>query len=1630
MWEFNNDLLSWSLRKDELSLDNFNSSKEELEKTRLYSKCLDGSLYFRETDLDNTLSNLKWLDNQTWFISPTSSTYSISGTESSGNIISPDSFTYFSNYSSEFGFSQRGSFSPNKSISDTKKWIEVDLTTTTNIENINATFNTLVVDGLEVKEGQIILVKDQKTFIGLSASVDVSTFEDEYFLVLDNIINKEYFYYNQENGIYRFQNKSLVKLETFTSYEESKKTIVYTKSGVKNFDKKWSIKRKNNGFYPISSENIQFIESDSYITKNAINYNNLFEVSYNDIIKSSTQSIFLDNFTHSVPERIISIGDFGTILNYQGTYSYTLFNEKANNLNSITQTQKYYWICGDFGSLIRLNKLTLQVEHFKIDTLRNLTSISFFSDSFGCVVGEFGEIWITSNSGFEWRKIEIESLSDIRLNKVIYHFIDKIWISGNNGTLLELNLVSGTWQIKKISIRKKEEGDEFDILDNITDFIWVETNSWTITGQTKVNKQFLLLSTSGGDIIVYNLNNFISDNFLFLDFKDLKFPINSITFGNSNNIYIASNSVYYFDYTYFDYVDTENNILNTTSTKTTVLDLSVNKIKDFNNTSLLLCGENSFSKSVNYTSLNNFTDLSEPFLSILKSKFLILDYDIASKVNWFNTNGEYRLPSPASFTQSLVGTSSFLIGSNTSGDNWLDYWKDSLKTFTYLSDLSESNKVLFSTGFSYSTWPTTFTFSSSDFDPNENNILALAPTINSGTQSPYLDNGLTATASGGTYSVWSKNYLLIFKISNLNPLFRVGDVVNLSSQTINSNLLVNKILTSGTNRFIYCFIDFNNQIIEDLKLNGFVIKNLNAFNSLLDLEEKMNLHPISIGYETELSGNQILMSPKLNNFTSYYNLEMSVISNSIQIGESKYSDSFFNFGFTPNYNILDFLSNIDSNFNSSKEFKSMPKYSGIPADYTIPLEVDDNKVSIDDLVGSNKILFGQNLKFEWETFWLNTFVDLNINTNLGTFSTTKLLIIDKYFDEELGGYILQFDKKINISSSDINSIDILSRSTLLQISEDLNDLNNISRSEIIKYVDGFTYSAFSDGVDSRFSTESYSKIFLSDSDIKKNITSILYTDFTGVMRTNLINFKDKIEVNILGSFDNSGKTQIQLQESVPLIVGEILLIKFDSDLIGSFFVKSIDSDVLVTLDLNWSSNYNTGVIYLDKKDPSLYFNPSDLLPLGIDNSISSAIEIDNINYTLEGLTYSISGVDFNNFRFRFVGSLNYNTMINKYPWILESDVSSSLIGEDSNGIIFYRGIWKCGRWFGGTWYSGEWISGDWYDGIWNSNFIQFSNNQIIIDKRIVNTQSKWFDGRWYDGIWNGGTFQSGKWYKGTWNDGIWNGGIWNDGIWNSGFFRGGIWIRGTWNSGTFNRDNNESYWLDGTFKSGDFQNGRWFNGEFNEYNGPSTFGSLSSGSKKSIWENGTWVSGKFYSGRRLDTSALDLVSDVHKWSIFKSGIWNSGQFWGGLLFNTKVKSIDFRGGVVDDIQVIGASFSGVDNQFLLNGSFRIKESDEIFISDLTGSGTYSILFDKLNPLSYKVEAAEVFDNNTTLISLIGDFSTYSLPTIWNADTDLRIVSKFENTTFGSGTWYNGIFESGNFNGGIWYDGVFKGIWGI
>jgi hypothetical protein len=79
------------------------------------------------------------------------------------------------------------------------------------------------------------------------------------------------------------------------------------------------------------------------------------------------------------------------------------------------------------------------------------------------------------------------------------------------------------------------------------------------------------------------------------------------------------------------------------------------------NNELLICGNNSLLQSSTYSvtgstvSQLSFHLFDDGFESRLKSKMLFLDYDIASKLNFFTDTGEYRLPGSANI---LLGTQS------------------------------------------------------------------------------------------------------------------------------------------------------------------------------------------------------------------------------------------------------------------------------------------------------------------------------------------------------------------------------------------------------------------------------------------------------------------------------------------------------------------------------------------------------------------------------------------------------------------------------------------------------------------------------------------------------------------------------------------------------------------------------------------------------------------------------------------------------------------------------------------------------------------------------------------------------------------------------------------------------------
>ena len=54
------------------------------------------------------------------------------------------------------------------------------------------------------------------------------------------------------------------------------------------------------------------------------------------------------------------------------------------------------------------------------------------------------------------------------------------------------------------------------------------------------------------------------------------------------------------------------------------------------------------------------------------------------------------------------------------------------------------------------------------------------------------------------------------------------------------------------------------------------------------------------------------------------------------------------------------------------------------------------------------------------------------------------------------------------------------------------------------------------------------------------------------------------------------------------------------------------------------------------------------------------------------------GVDFNNPTFIMVGGMSIDDIKIKYNWFLNADVIDAVIGEDKNGLIWYKGTWNSG----------------------------------------------------------------------------------------------------------------------------------------------------------------------------------------------------------------------------------------------------------------------------------------------------------------------------------------------------------------
>lgn len=1720
MWTYNNDYQKWIAQNDSLTKDDFDYLKQELKSTRLYSRCLSGATYVSVSDLSDIYDILGDYQSRTWYVSANPSngslySYTSIPSQHASPIDKQSSTDYYTKYVKEYGLTLKNLFTPYRLIKDTSKnFYYVDVATTDVIDLALITKETII-DGIKLKNGHRVLVKNQSTNVTLLSTADPKTYFTSNYIIVQNLgATIEYQYYNNENGIYKFIDGQLIRETDLADYNQCIRYSVSVKLGDVNKDKQFHLSRLLDGYFPLTSlqQPIEFREKHNWLLRNRVDYNNLFEINYFDIIKHGTQSYNFEGVTYSIPERTISIGEFGVILNTQEGKSNIIKNKYKVNLRSITQTSKYYWICGDENTLLKVRKHDFYIDRIVLENIpttlpnvikTNLSSISFFGDLNGAVVGELNTILYTRNGGVDWKRIEIEEFIDFNYNRVLYSTNFSFFVAGNTGVLLEfVDGISGITAYKRRVSKIEDAVDEYLLVENINDIYKTTLTSWSLTysyytQSIQSSKELLFLVTNNSNVIAYDINNsfnLIGTDFIYFDFGQNYSDIRNITQRQGTNTFYftgtdpvsGNDGIFSFDISNFDFLGTGSSYSNTIVGPNATYEYSEypNEIFDYNGDQLLMCGNNSTLGVSTYSTLN-FVSLDSTFEEKLKSKLLVLDYDIASKLNFFTDAGDYRHPNAVTFSDAslISGTISFLpiqhgITSTNNGTysetNWMIYYQDSQKTFEYYSaaPLDESTKVLISPTFSYCliSNPSTVTFSNTLVTSSASIISSLAPMITYATASKYNNQFLPSISPvSNSYNIFVYNYLIIIKVSSVFSV-SVGDIIKFESSVVDLDLLVNKIVTSGSSKYLYMYSDFNQNIITDLQTTSgtITITNLNKYTTADEFKSRFNKHPLSTGYKVDYlnsygniitSTSSILqISSRFNSETSYYNLQTNVLLNS-STHSMVYSGGFLKFGYSPTYNLLDYLTSINNpndvnpKFYATKEYLAMPNYQGLPLGSltSSTVYIDYNGMTYSGGSYSlpvNKILFGTDLNFEWESIFLNTFVDVTIHGLSQDYVNERLLVMNKYYDNLNDAYVIEFHKRFNvpIGTNILQSgctLDIISRRYLHQISSDLQELNNIQRTKgkSNSYQDNgvYSYETYQNELNFKIPTDSYAKILLSDSDTIQQLSAIIYVDYKNELSMNITRLAKDYNIPIVNTSNYANKLYISCSEKHDLITGEGVVLDFvggtgssqqlNQQYLGyhvvtkineTDFVTDIDYGVLPTVGLD------SGFVRYTKQDPFLNYQPVDLIDLGVDKKGKISIELSIDNLKLDNGVYSLIDLDYEKYRFRLIDGVNIETINLQYSWLLEAELSGALIGQIGNELVWYKGTWIFGRWFGGIWQSGVWMSGDWYGGTWNSNVVVDKKLTAEVDTKTQDfNQSIWYTGRWYDGTWNGGVWNSGRWYNGTWNNGMWHKGTWNDGTWNNGHFEGGIWVLGTWNNGIFNCDNEPAYWLDGSWYGGDFENGMWYNGHWEQKNSLSRFGTRSFNSRTANWQSGIWLSGSFYSFINTNDQGVLDVSEVHKYSIWKTGQWLSGEWYGGIAYNMDFKTGTWYGGILEDIQVIG--INTVDNTFTLNGIFKFNTGDMIYIIDNQLDNANSVYGSNLNPVSYKVlyQVEDSINKWTTLYVATNLNGPAVSPAV---ETGLRVVSKFKNLNWKSGIWTNGLYDSGLWEGGIWYNGVFSGVW--
>ena len=1693
MWIINKDTEKWTSNIDKLEVTDYQSFKRDLKFLRFYQRVLSASTFVRMDDFNNIYDVLSHYKSKTYNYSTSLSQYVspyMGSIKNSYPITSSASLHEFKNkFLPEYGLTLKNLFTPKRLIDDQiKNLFYVDLATTDIISDFSSKKPGLSIDSVLVKEGHRVLVKNQYSIVTLDSSIDPYSYFDGYFQIKESIgSNITYIFYTSENGIYKYKNEKLVRESDIDLYEDIIKYSICVKLGVVNRETQWSLQRLNNGFFPeyLNNESIYFKEKHNYVLRNRMDYNNLYENVLYDTLKHATQSLTIDNITYTIPERTISIGEFGVILNNQEGYTNIINSKYKVNLRSISETDKNYWVCGDDGTLLKINKIDFEIEKIKLfedlaepkygdrdsriyrdegTVLTTLNCVSFYNELRGVVVGKFNQIWITDNGGYNWKRINIVDFDGFNFNTVIYKFINKFYLGGDNGVFMEFIYEDGNWTAFKRRVSRFEIEEEYLLVDDITDLKYFNSSSNLYSGTSS----FIAISAKNDNLYLYDITNSISSySFIYLGTPTFS-DINSIEYSySSNKLYLSTfESIYNLD-PLSGTISLETNILNVTYSSF-YTQSGINSIYSYNN-DLIFAGNNSLWENGSST----FSTIYEnTFFERLKPRLLFMDYDAGSKLYWFDDYGQYRIPSryelPVTYLIDPMASNetqiSFRQNSNSTYDsvnsithsyfdnNWITYWKDRLKTFEYYTHLSDTFKVEPSFAFKSSDYLSgVFTYSSVDITCEYSDIQNLMPSVTS----KFREQTATISYPANFYSLYFYDFLGVWAVTigSTQSAPEKGDVIYIDCNLFKGNFIINKIVSeiSGSDiiYYQYFYTDFNDNIVNNLKydkLTGYLeIRNLNRYptkkggvksfsilssgtnynqGSYVSVESSSNTGCLAT-FDIEIDGSFNVSSIILNESGSGFSVgDTILISDSSVIGgsgditlsvdeldlSSLFIDNFKKHYISNGYDIdtsVSYYPNpISSPIGITQSFQITGKYSQFSAYYNLQanievLNTDGYLVEDDVLYTSGFLNFGYTPTYNLLSY-------LNFIDNSKYVPSKEFLALPKY--DDIPG------PDSGIPDTYLVNDNIVYVDFILGSYSNKLETNKVYFGVNLKHIwDSFMLWTFVD------LTIKEGSSWPPDSNYQQYLTNRLiiidkYYDDSGSEPYYVMVFHDKFSgTNTVSSISIHSRRTLQN-------------ISDDLQYLNGLQRPYEDAD-----NLKWSSvSIESGYTYTNYENNIKFKIPTDSYTKALLSDSDIVMDLSGIVYTDYKYELAVQITKLQN-EFEFIPTVvrsvnsKYQFSFTKPHGLIDGEsVSISIVGTYSNypSLLGYHVI----KYLDDTAIE---INIPWTGFSQDKLVVRFTKKDSFLnfepidifdlgvgDKKVKQSIQILSDN--YDLSGNKYFLKNidFKKYRFRLIDGLDLVRLTEDFFWildaevSNAIIglddkQNIVWYKGTWEGGRWF----DGTWISGTWKSGDWYGGRWSSKIISDNllsvkvdnSITNNFSSIWYGGRwfGGTWENGTWYSGRWYDG----------VWENGRWfdGTWNDGTWNNGVFSGGIwvlgTWNNGIFNTDSSLSYWLDGKFLGGDF---ENGIWYNGEFNQK-------SVKTRFGTKS--FNSRNSVWYggkfiKGEFHSLLNLNDQNLPIASESNKYS---------------KWYSGLFMGGNFYGGDVYNINFNSALWISGILNDI---